>query len=72
MSEKSRAPEIAATISKMEPEVEALEFLDSLGEAATVSIAISLRRIADFLHGTPTNSGVVEYVFDKLFDHQRS
>lgn len=36
-------------IEKMEPEMKDLSFLDSIGEAATVSIAISLKRIADTL-----------------------
>lgn len=34
-------------ISHMEPEVTGLGFLPSMGEAAQVSIAISLKRIAD-------------------------
>jgi hypothetical protein len=36
-------------IDKMEPETKELGLLDTLGEAATISIAISLKRIADAL-----------------------
>lgn len=36
-----------SAIAEMEPIVAGLGFLPSLGEAANVSIAISLRRIAD-------------------------
>jgi len=34
-------------VSAMEPQVAALGFLESLGEAAQISAAISLKRIAD-------------------------
>ncbi len=36
-------------VALMEPIAAQLGFLDSLGEAATVSIAVSLKRIADAL-----------------------
>jgi hypothetical protein len=40
-------------VRAMESQVADLGFLDSLGEAAQVSIAISLKRIADALDATP-------------------
>ena len=40
---------IKDVIAKMEPETAHLGFLDTLGEGATISIAISLKRIADAL-----------------------
>lgn len=62
MGEDTNATTAAA--AKMEPEIAALDFLPSLGEAATVSIAISLKRLADALTGNG-----VEALLDKIANH---
>jgi hypothetical protein len=43
---------IDAAVAAMESQAANLGFLDSIGEAAQVSMAISLKRIADALDGT--------------------
>jgi hypothetical protein len=50
---------------KLEPESDDTA---SVEREALISIAISLKRIADVLQGDPTNRGIVEHLFAVLDD----
>ncbi len=56
-------------IAGMEPITSELGFLSTMGEAATVSIAISLKRIADEICNQPDRPGLVcvlDYIQQRL------
>ena len=55
----------ADAVRLMEPAIAELGFLSSLGEAAQVSVAISMKRIADFVCGSAINADVVQYLSDQ-------
>ena len=59
--------DIDKAIAKMEPEILALSFLPSLGEAATASIAISLKRIADVIAGDDKHISFTDAVADAIW-----
>lgn len=66
------ANDIDNAVSAMEPQTASLGFLDSLGEAAQVSMAISLKRIADSLgEGSPFLAALFGTLDDASHNHQQ-
>lgn len=58
VEEQSTPAEGKTAIELMEPIVHDMGWLDSYGEAATVSMAVSLKRLADAVCGDDKNTGI--------------
>lgn len=55
----AKNPEITALLARMEPEADQCgDLVSSIGEAALISIAVSLKRLADGVEGSPHRTGI--------------
>lgn len=55
----AKSPEITALLARMEPEADQCgDVVSSLGEAALISMAVSLKRLADMVEGSQLRTGI--------------